>query len=227
MLFRPEGLIPSKRGAAEMHEGVHDEPLYDVAARGSRRHERGAEQSDERPRRDRHPQGVRRPRRGQRRRLHRAARQGDLADRPERRRQDDVLQHAHRRLQADGGHGHAARRGRDRQAAARDHRARDRAHVPEHPPLPEHDGARERARRHARAAEGEPLQLDPAHARRQARGEARRASARSSCSSTPVCAASGRRRRRTCRTATSAGSRSRARSRPSRSCCCSTSRPPG
>ncbi len=31
MLFRPEGLIPSARRAAEFHEGVHDEPLYDVA----------------------------------------------------------------------------------------------------------------------------------------------------------------------------------------------------
>jgi branched-chain amino acid transport system permease protein len=30
MLFRPEGLIPSARRAAELHEGVHDEPLYDV-----------------------------------------------------------------------------------------------------------------------------------------------------------------------------------------------------
>jgi branched-chain amino acid transport system permease protein len=30
MLFRPEGLIPSTRRAAELHEGVHDEPLYDV-----------------------------------------------------------------------------------------------------------------------------------------------------------------------------------------------------
>ena len=30
MLFRPEGLIPSQRRAAELHEGVHDEPLYDV-----------------------------------------------------------------------------------------------------------------------------------------------------------------------------------------------------
>ncbi len=30
MLFRPEGLIPSARQAAEFHEGVHDEPLYDV-----------------------------------------------------------------------------------------------------------------------------------------------------------------------------------------------------
>jgi len=32
MLFRPEGLIPSQRRAAEFHEGVHDEPLYDVQA---------------------------------------------------------------------------------------------------------------------------------------------------------------------------------------------------
>ena len=30
MLFRPEGLIPSQRRAAELHEGVHDEPLYDL-----------------------------------------------------------------------------------------------------------------------------------------------------------------------------------------------------
>jgi branched-chain amino acid transport system permease protein len=29
MLFRPEGLIPSRRRAMEFHEGVHDEPLYD------------------------------------------------------------------------------------------------------------------------------------------------------------------------------------------------------
>jgi branched-chain amino acid transport system permease protein len=32
MLFRPEGLIPSSRRAAEFHEGVSDEPLYDVSA---------------------------------------------------------------------------------------------------------------------------------------------------------------------------------------------------
>src|ERR671936_666157 len=30
MLFRPEGLIPSTRRAAEFHEGVSDQPLYDV-----------------------------------------------------------------------------------------------------------------------------------------------------------------------------------------------------
>jgi branched-chain amino acid transport system permease protein len=34
MLFRPEGLIPSRRRAAELHEGVHDEPLYDLAGPG-------------------------------------------------------------------------------------------------------------------------------------------------------------------------------------------------
>ncbi|HEY2542314.1 MAG TPA: branched-chain amino acid ABC transporter permease [Gaiellaceae bacterium] len=32
MLFRPEGLIPSRRRAAEFHEGVHDQPLYDAVA---------------------------------------------------------------------------------------------------------------------------------------------------------------------------------------------------
>ena len=35
MLLRPEGLIPSRRRAAELHEGVHDEPLYDHAQAGS------------------------------------------------------------------------------------------------------------------------------------------------------------------------------------------------
>jgi branched-chain amino acid transport system permease protein len=30
MLLRPEGLIPSTRRKAELHEGVHDEPLYDT-----------------------------------------------------------------------------------------------------------------------------------------------------------------------------------------------------
>ena len=34
MLFRPEGLIPSRRRAAELHEGVHDEPLYDHVQEG-------------------------------------------------------------------------------------------------------------------------------------------------------------------------------------------------
>jgi branched-chain amino acid transport system permease protein len=32
MLLRPEGLIPSRRRAAELHEGVHDEPLHTTHA---------------------------------------------------------------------------------------------------------------------------------------------------------------------------------------------------
>ena len=35
MLLRPEGLLPSRRRAAELHEGVHDEPLYDIAHAGA------------------------------------------------------------------------------------------------------------------------------------------------------------------------------------------------
>jgi branched-chain amino acid transport system permease protein len=35
MLFRPEGLIPSRRRAAELHEGVHDDPLYDSTHAGA------------------------------------------------------------------------------------------------------------------------------------------------------------------------------------------------
>ena len=35
MLFRPEGLIPSSRRAAELHEGVHDESLYDAEMAGA------------------------------------------------------------------------------------------------------------------------------------------------------------------------------------------------
>jgi len=35
MLVRPEGLLPSRRRAAELHRGVHDEPLYDVTHEGA------------------------------------------------------------------------------------------------------------------------------------------------------------------------------------------------
>src|SRR5205823_12291259 len=34
LLFRPEGLIPSRRRAAELHEGVQDTPLYDATHAG-------------------------------------------------------------------------------------------------------------------------------------------------------------------------------------------------
>ncbi len=36
MLWRPEGLIPSKRRARELHEAeVHDTPLYDLQHEGA------------------------------------------------------------------------------------------------------------------------------------------------------------------------------------------------
>ena len=177
--------------------------------------------------RGRRAQGVRRADRGQRHRLHDPDRLDRQPDRPERRRQDDVLQHAHRRLQADRGPDRVRRPRRHRQAAARDHRARDRPHVPEHPPLPAHDRARERARRHALPAEGRHHPLDHAHARDPPRGGARPASAPASCSPSPACAAATTSWRGTSPTATSAGSRWRAPSRPSRSWCSWTSRPPG
>ena len=112
------------------------------------------------------------------------------------------------------------------QAAARDHRARHRPDVPEHPPLPEHERDRERDGRHARADEGEPLQLDRPHAVREARGEAGARAALELLAFTGLQAQAQARPRGTCPTATSGGSRWRARSRPSRNCSCSTSRPP-
>ncbi len=124
-----------------------------------------------------------------------------------------------------GGHDRARRGGRDGQAAARDHRARRRADVPEHPPLPEHDGARERPGRDARAPQGRDRQERAPDAGRQARGARGASSAPASCSpSAGSSGASGRSTRGTSPTATSAASRSPARSRPSRSSSCSTSR---
>ena len=35
MLFRPTGLIAERRRKAEMEEGVHDTPLYDVTTEGT------------------------------------------------------------------------------------------------------------------------------------------------------------------------------------------------
>ena len=66
-------------------------------------------------------------------------------DRAQRRGKDDRVQSAHRRLSAR----QRADRARDRKPvgpqAARDHRRRNRPHVSEHPPVPEHERARQRA----------------------------------------------------------------------------------
>ena len=102
---------------------------------------------------------------------------------------------------------------RQREAAARDHRARRRPHVPEHPALPADDRARQRARRDAlpsRAASS----ADPRHAAGpRARSARRTKRARGAARRSRACAAGRTRSRETSRTATSAGSRSRARSR--------------
>ena len=57
-----------------------------------------------------------------------------------------------------------------RQAAARDHAARHRPHVPEHPALPADDRAGERARRDALAAQGRDRALGASHAGAHAAG---------------------------------------------------------
>ena len=62
------------------------------------------------------------------------------------------------------------RRRHHRQAAARRDRARDRAHVPEHPPVQGDDGARERARRHALAPRGGIIRTRAPHAGPPPRG---------------------------------------------------------
>ena len=79
-----------------------------------------------------------------------------LDHRPQRRRQDDVLQHAHRALPPDGGRDPLRRRDdiTERRPKRSAHEARRRAHLPEHPPVRDDDGGRERARRPARAHEG-------------------------------------------------------------------------
>ena len=99
-------------------------------------------------------------------------------------------------------------------------------HLPEHPPVPEHDRDREHARRACTA--GSRAGSCVACSERRASSGRRQplASGRTSCSSFPACAGARTITRGTSRTATSAGSRSPERSPPSRSSCSSTSRPP-
>ena len=91
-------------------------------------------------------------------------------DRPERRRQDDAVQPDHRRVRARRRRDRVRGREPARPRAARDRQARDRAHVPDAPPLPEHDRQGERDGGRLLALEGRHLPLDPAHSRDAARG---------------------------------------------------------
>ena len=112
--------------------------------------------------------------------------------------------------------------------ARQDHEARDRADVPEHPPLRHDVRAGERHDRPAQPHEGGPVRLDLPHAA-SAQGGAARARARGGGARVrrhppPRCTTSSP---STSPTATSDASRSRARSHPTPSCCSSTSRRPG
>ena len=205
------------------------------------------------PRRRASVDALRRPRRRQRSVLQRRARRHHRADRPQRRRQDHRLQLHHRLLQADAraaspcarrprrqercatpsprrGKRHA-RAAVGRHLSARAHaRFRDRregarrAHVPEHPPVLRHDGARKPARRAAQCADARLRLVDPRPARPArvcAAPRTRRSSSarhwlgahrpRASAPTIPPA---------TCPMATSAGSKSRAPCAPSPALLC-------
>ncbi len=126
--------------------------------------------------------GVRRPERDRRPRPPRRRGRDRQCDRPERRGEDDAVQPRHRGVRA-----HRRRhpvRGLEHQGAraAPDHAARDRAHVPDAAPVPQHERARERDGGRVRPHEGRCVPLDAAHARHAPRGardpRARRAAAR-------------------------------------------------
>ena len=108
----------------------------------------------------------------------------------------------------------------------RDRRARRRAHLPEHPPLRQAHGLRQRPRRLQPPPRHQPRSSRCPHGRvpsRRGRDPTRRAR---SCSRFSICAVSATPPPRASPTASSAGSRSSAASRRSPSCSCSTSPPP-
>ena len=136
MLFRPEGLIPSARRKAELEEGDEAPPsLYDAT-----QHEHERRRAD--PRGDPGPQGVRRPRR-------RAttstspSRRGSIVSLigPNGAGKTTFFNILTGVYKPTAGEVIFAGQRRRRPAAAQGHAPRDGAHVPEHPPLPQHDRA--------------------------------------------------------------------------------------
>ena len=234
MVLRPQGLLPERRRKLELTEGIGARPSSDGDAAPVSR----AGHGHGRPRRRRPHRRSCAPSTWSRSSAA-SSRSNDVSfeiptaldrldHRAQRRRQDDVLQHAHRPLQADPRADPRSTTRHHPQAARRDHRAGGRAHVPEHPPVRRDERARERDGRPPLAHAGRAVRLDPAAAVGAARGARRSAS-----TARELLAYVGLQpehlrpaRRPTSPTATSAGWRSPARSPPSRSCCCSTSRPP-
>ena len=155
MLFRREGLIPATRPAAgaDLRPAARRDQarrLHRPEARrtGRRRaHRRGGTRGEG-------PDGpLRRPDRAEQGRSRGADRRRGRGDRAERLRQVDAVQRDHR----PGGSRRRARSASTakRSSACRTHQileTRHRAHLPEHPPVPQPDGAGERADRPACAA---------------------------------------------------------------------------
>ena len=222
MLLRPEGLLPAARQKALIHEEIDE-------STGRRPYERG------RGRNVLEVTALRRTFGGlvgrQRRRLRDPRALHRLPDRAERGGQDDVLQHPHGPVRA---HDRQRAVQEPRRQGAGDHRpaaaphraARHVAHVPEHPPVLEHDRAGERARRAAPAPQGRPLAHAAAHAGPAPRGAGGARPRLRDPAVRRAGAPRATRPRATCPTATSAGSRSPAPWRWSRRCSSSTSRPP-
>ena len=236
MVLRPQGLIPERRRQAELDEAERH--------RG-RRLRRGAAH-------ERRPEATAPSRSRLRRRRRRCSRRVDLTKifggltavddvsfavpeqvdrldhRAQRRRQDDVLQHAHRALQADARRRHLRRQEHDRRSGPTRSRALGVARTFQNIRLFGTMTAVENVLvgQHARLKAGV-CRLDPAHPAGAPRGEggAREGARAARLRRRREAALHDQTRRATSPTATSAGSRSPARSPPTRSCCCSTSRP--
>ena len=203
------------------------------AAAGPTGHERsrgaGGQRGDARRRRARRGRAhvpLRRPDRGERGVVRREAGRDLRPDRAQRRGQDHAVQSDDRPDPADGRAAALPGPGHHRPAAPPDRRARHRPHLPEHAPVRRAVGAAKRDDRPAR-----PHAQRPGGRRARAALRARRGARHAAAGHGPAGAGGpGRPARRagpaTSPTATSAGWRSPARWRWSRSCCCSTSRPP-
>jgi branched-chain amino acid transport system permease protein len=205
MRFRPAGLWPETRHRANSTPIENDRgPARSPQHRQEVRRRAGAEGclADHPPRRDLRP------------------------DRPQRRRQDHAVQRVHRPLSARRRRGRLRRPAAATRQPAQRRRRRHRPHLPEHPPVRQHDGARERHGRPPRAHPGRRVRRDPAHPAPSARRKPPSAAVPTNCCITSASPTAPTTWRAICPTATSAGSKSPARWPPTRNCWRSTNRPP-